>query len=109
MGPTGSIGDYSSIPESELSEETKLRLNRETDAIIKECVREVEELLKKERDLFERFAHELLVKGELDYDEIEAIFAEYGKANPRLFGVKKEEKTSALPPGNGQPEDKEPK
>jgi len=38
--------------------------------------------------IFERFAHELLVRQELEFDEIEAIFAEYGKANPRAFGSK---------------------
>jgi ATP-dependent Zn protease len=44
---------------------------------------EVQALLLKEKDLFERFAHELMTKQELDYDEIEAVFAEYGKVNPR--------------------------
>ena len=32
-----------------------------------------------------RFARELLTREELEYDDIEAIFAEYGKANPRAF------------------------
>ncbi len=88
MGPSGLVGDYTAIPEAELSAETKNRLNTDTDKILKQCLTEVEELLKKESAIFERFAHELLVKGELEYDEIEAIFAEYGKANPRRFGVK---------------------
>lgn len=85
MGPSGLVGDYTAIPENELSEATKHRLNEDTDRLIKECLREVEELLTKERDLVERFAHELLIKEELEYDEIEAIFAEYGKTNPRRF------------------------
>ena len=97
MGPSGLVGDYSAIPESELSEETKNRLNQDTDRIVKECLQEVDDILKKERDLFERFAHELLVKGELEYDEIEAIFAEYGKANPRHFALKEEKKSPQLP------------
>ncbi len=92
MGPSGLVGDYTSIPDSEISEETKNRLNQDTDKLIKQCLTEVEELIKKENALFERFAHELLVKGELEYDEIEAIFAEYGKVNPRHFGLKKEKK-----------------
>lgn len=92
MGPTGLVGDYTIIPKNEISEETKARLNKDTDLVIKQCLKEVEELLTKENDLFERFAHELLTKQELEYDEIEAIFAEYGKANPRRFkGHKKEE------------------
>ncbi len=93
MGPSGLVGDYTAIPESELSAETKNRLNMDTDKIIKQCLTDVEDLLKKENVLFERFAHELLVKGELEYDEIEAIFAEYGKANPRRFGKKEKNET----------------
>jgi len=88
MGASGLVGDYLTIGDKNpfvLSEETKLRLNQDVDKIIKDCMAEVEALLKKENDLFERFAHELLTKQELDYDEIEAIFAEYGKANPRRF------------------------
>lgn len=86
MGGSGLIGDFTVIPEKELSEDIKTQLNRDRDAIMKECVKDVEELIKKENALFERFAHELLVKSELEYDEIEAIFAEYGKVNPRKFG-----------------------
>lgn len=94
MGASGLVGDYSSIPDSEISNETKTRLNSDTDALLKQCMREVEDLLKKENAIFERFAHELLVKGELEYDEIEAIFAEYGKVNPRRFGTKFDDKKS---------------
>ncbi|MBI3999377.1 MAG: AAA family ATPase [Candidatus Omnitrophica bacterium] len=85
MGPSGYIGDYTTIPENELSETIKSKLNEDTNQILKECMRDVEELLKREKVVFERFAHELLVRQELEYDEIEAIFAEYGKANPRAF------------------------
>ena len=35
----------------------------------------------KERPLLERFVKELLEKEELDYDEIENIFNEYGKSH----------------------------
>lgn len=92
MGASGLIGDYTAIPEAEISEETKNKLNQDTDALLKQCLAEVMDLLKKEKELFERFAHELLTKQELDYDEIEAIFAEYGKANPRRFKVKPEDR-----------------
>ncbi len=88
MGPSGYIGDYSSIPEHELSETVKTQLNEDTNAILKESMVEVEKLLKRESVIFERFAHELLVRQELEFDEIEAIFAEYGKANPRSFQEK---------------------
>lgn len=83
MGENGLVGDFTVIPEHQISEESKNRLNQETGRIIQNCLKEVEALLVRERELFERFAHELLTREELDYDEIEAIFAEYGKANPR--------------------------
>ncbi len=95
MGASGLVGDYSAIPDSEISNETKTRLNADTDALLKQCMRDVEDLIKKENVIFERLAHELLVKGELEYDEIEAIFAEYGKVNPRRFGTKHEEKKTS--------------
>ncbi len=85
MGPSGYVGDYSVIPESQLSDEVKTKLNEDTNKILRSCMKEVEEMLIKEKEIFERFAHELLVKLELEFDEIEAIFAEYGKANPRAF------------------------
>ncbi|HOW58207.1 MAG TPA: AAA family ATPase [Candidatus Omnitrophota bacterium] len=84
MGPSGLIGDYT-VNNNLLSEEVKTRLNQDVDKIIKDCMAEVEVLLRKESVLVERFAQELLAKQELDYDEIEAIFAEYGKVNPRKF------------------------
>ena len=86
MGPSGLIGDYTIYKEGNallLSEDVKMRLNQDVDKILKDCLAEVETLLRTEKDLFERFAHELLTKQELDYDEIEAVFAEYGKVNPR--------------------------
>jgi len=95
MGPSGMIGDYTIYKEGNallLSEDVKLRLNQDVDKILKVCLTEVEALLRSEKDLFERFSHELLQKNELDYDEIEAIFNEFGKANPRKF--------SGYTPGN---------
>ena len=85
MGPSGYIGDYSSIPEHELSETIKTKLNEDTNQILKACMQDVENLLKREGEIFERFSRELLARQELEFDEIEAIFAEYGKANPRAF------------------------
>ncbi|MBI4368240.1 MAG: AAA family ATPase [Candidatus Omnitrophica bacterium] len=85
MGPSGYIGDYTAIPENELSETVKSKLNDDTNKILKDCMNDVDELLKAEKVILERFAHELLVRQELEFDEIEAIFAEYGRANPRAF------------------------
>lgn len=95
MGKSGMVGDYSLLETmhseyglfrgekvSFLSEKIKEQLNNETQEILQDCLKEVEELLKKELPLLDRFAQELLKKEELDYDEIEAIFKEYGKARP---------------------------
>lgn len=86
MGPSGLVGDYTIISKDQLSEQTKQKLNDDVAQIIQKCLGEVEALLKDENELFERFATELLKRDELEYDEIEAIFTEFGKANPRKFG-----------------------
>ena len=91
MGASGLVGDYSSIPSggdwsksNELSESVKAQLNKDTQDILQMCMKEVEALLRKESVIFERFAKELVERQELDYDDIEAIFKEYGKSNPRV-------------------------
>jgi ATP-dependent Zn protease len=81
MSDAGFVGDYSVIPESQLSESVKEKLNAETDKIIKTCLKDVEDLLKKEWTIVERFVKELLEKEELEYDEIEDIFKQYGKSH----------------------------
>ncbi len=97
MGASGLVGSYSLLaqkhaslgvfrgdPADFLSERVKDQLNTEVQKILQDCLKEVEELLRKETPLFERFAQELLVKEELNYDEIEAIFKEFGKVRPPL-------------------------
>jgi len=79
MNEAGLLGDYTAIPETQVSEKVKQTLNDETHKIFQVCLKAVEELLLKERDLLERLVKELLAKEELDFDEIDAIFKEYGK------------------------------
>jgi cell division protease FtsH len=79
MSGAGYIGDYTVIPESEISDKVKEALNTETQKIFQSCIKDVEELLTKEKPVLERFVKELLEKEELEYDEIDAIFKEYGK------------------------------
>jgi len=89
MGTNGFIGDYEALLSSwafreagsgdRIADRTKERLNEETHKILAECLGDVEALLRKEDVLLERFAQELLKKDELEYDDIEAIFVEYGK------------------------------
>ena len=73
------LGDFTTIPENQLSEQVKEDLNNETQRILKNCGKDVEDLLTQEMPLLDRFANELLTKEELEYDEIDAIFKECGK------------------------------
>ena len=82
MGKSGLIGDFHAISNNYISEETKARLDNDVQDILNTCLKEVEELLKKEEAIIERLAKELVAKEELNYDEIEAIFKEFGKGRP---------------------------
>ena len=77
---------------SQLSELVKAELNAETNAIFRTCAEEVEKMLTRERVILDRFANELLKREELEYDDIEAIFAEYGKSRTQMEASKPEEK-----------------
>ncbi len=89
MGSNGFVGDYELLAGSwsfrksasgdHLSDTTKEKLNNETHQILNVCLKDTEDLLRRENVLLERFKDELLKKNELEYDEIEAIFTEYGK------------------------------
>jgi len=97
MGTSGLVGNYSLLENmrsdfgvfrgegvSFVSEKVKEQLNNEVQEILQGCLREVEELLKRESLLLDRFAQELLTKEELNYDEIEAVFKEFGKSRPPM-------------------------
>jgi len=84
MGHSGFVGDYDQIPSEQLSEDIKYKLNMDTQKIIQDCLSEVEQLLKNERVILDRFAKELLEKEELDFDDIEAIFKEYNKEKKKF-------------------------
>ncbi len=92
MGPSGLLGNFKSLEESYstrlwgnisfVSEETRHKLNEDVQQIIQNCLKEAQEVLKREMPLLDIFAKELIKKQELDYDEIEAIFKECGKERP---------------------------
>ncbi len=79
MGDKGHMGDYTVIPDSQLSEKVKEELNDETGRIFQKCLKDVEKVLTEKMPLLDRFAKELLDKEELDYDDIDAIFKECGE------------------------------
>ncbi|MFY9402380.1 MAG: AAA family ATPase [Candidatus Omnitrophota bacterium] len=80
MGRSGLLGNWEI--NNNLSEEIKSILDKDVQHILKTCLDEVTELLKKEEPLMDKLAQELLAKEELNYDEIEAIFKEFGKTRP---------------------------
>ncbi|MBM3252776.1 MAG: AAA family ATPase [Candidatus Omnitrophica bacterium] len=100
MGSNGFIGDYEMLLSAgliegrgdKLSDKIKEKLNEETHVILQQCLKDVEALIKKEEVILDRFANELLIKEELEYDEIEAIFAEYGKARKDKINIQPESK-----------------
>jgi len=94
MGESGMLGNFlaapsyiplyqQQVPAINLSEKTKEKLETDVQKILNDCLKEVEEILTRERNLFEHFAQELLKKEELEYDEIVEIFRKYGKERPQ--------------------------
>jgi len=81
MGKSGLIGDFEQkLQDQSLSYSTSTTLNKDENSILEECLNEVDNTLKKNWDIVERLIEELVKKDELDFDEIEAIFKEFGKS-----------------------------
>jgi len=70
-----------------ISETVKSELNAETNNLFHTCAEDVEKLLKNERAILDRCASELLKREELEYDDIEAIFAEFGKSRAQTAAM----------------------
>jgi len=93
MGTSGIIGNYgitqnNQSVHSQLSEAFKKQLNDETQAILKQCEKETEEYLRVEFPIVEMFARLLIEKEELNYDEIEEVFAQHGKSRGDYPGAR---------------------
>jgi len=90
MGHSGMLGDLQ-MPigrnhEPFLSERTKEKLDNDVQQILQECLNEVADILGNNRGLLDAFAAELMAKGELEYDEIQAIFDRFGlKPHTRIL------------------------
>jgi len=80
MGKSGFLGNWEIV--NQISEDVKAKLDADVQDILNTCLVEVTALLKKEEPLMDRLAQELVAKSELNYDEIEAIFKEFGKSRP---------------------------
>ncbi len=80
LGNFGLFSDYSFYSRSSMiSDSTKAALDADVQDILQGCLREVDDVLRREIALLDRLAKDLVAKEELDYDEIEAIFKEFGK------------------------------
>lgn len=80
MGKSGHIGDFHSpIFKNRWAPYFYKDLDEDADLIMKDCLNEAEELLRKNWHIVEEMAQRLIVKLELDYDEIEEIFKKHGK------------------------------
>jgi cell division protease FtsH len=90
MGPSGILGNFDALTtrgysgrQFNISEKMKQRIDEDVQAIFKTCLKEVEEILTTEHELFNHFAQELLKREELEFDEIVEIFEKYGKKRPQ--------------------------
>jgi cell division protease FtsH len=79
MGTNGFVGDFTIIPENQISNDIKDKLNLEVQEILHRASKDVEKFLKGEWDMMDALAKALLERDELDYDEIVAIFKAHGK------------------------------
>jgi len=77
MGKSEFIGDFKSIKNGV---SFRNELDADANEIMKECLRETEDLLRKNWEIVESIAGKLVEKEELDYDEIEQIFQQHGRA-----------------------------
>ncbi len=79
MGDSGLVGNYHSLPPNALSDAMRDRLMADTNALLARAHKQAEAIMREHWPIIERFAAELLRRDELDYDEIVAIFREFGK------------------------------
>lgn len=90
MGTSQFLGNFAVIPEHQLSNTVKEKLNNETMAIIDGSYKKVEAFMRENWPLIERLANELIKRDELDYDSIEAILKTQDKqpdAGPLLGDI----------------------
>lgn len=83
MGDEGYIGDFTVIPKENMSTNLKEKLNNQTMSILNSCLQKVNECIKNEWAIVDEIAQSLLKKEELDYDDINEIFAKYGKSKEK--------------------------
>jgi cell division protease FtsH len=79
MGKHGHVGDYRCEAFKNRLPSFSRDLDQDGEDILKECLGEVEDLLRKNWTIVEEMVAKLMDKFEIDYDEIEAIFKIHNK------------------------------
>ena len=81
MGKSGYIGNFSAV--KELSGEMRSKLDTETQELLQDSLKVIDNLLQKESKLLDSLSKALLDKEELNYFEVEEIFKTHGKKRPQ--------------------------
>jgi cell division protease FtsH len=89
MGKSGHIGNFEGGYASHLVIED---LDKDVEDLIEICREGINDLLRGDWEIVKKLSSELITKGELDYDEIEAIFKEFKKERPSKDVVKIQER-----------------
>lgn len=79
MGKSGLIGDFTMLGRyAQISSKTLAQLDDDIQDVLQTCLKDVERMIDENWQCVEYFAQKLYEKGELDYDEILAIFQKFG-------------------------------
>ncbi|MDD5102259.1 MAG: hypothetical protein PHH62_04670, partial [Endomicrobiaceae bacterium] len=85
MGEEGFIGDFTVIPKENMSSSLKEKLNQQTMKILDSCLKAVNDCLTDQWVIVDEMAKALVEREELDYDDIDEIFAKYGKNKDKSY------------------------
>ena len=77
MGTSGLIGDFSAVKGDQIAQKTLEILNADAQQILQDCLQNTTRILTEHKDVLEYFAQELLEKGDLEYDDVQAIFSKF--------------------------------
>jgi len=80
MGESGLIGDFNAMLDSNvgISNETRNTLDNDVQLILRNCLKKTTELLSSHKDVLDYFSKELAEKGDLEFDDVQAIFDKFG-------------------------------
>ncbi|MCF7873673.1 MAG: AAA family ATPase [Candidatus Omnitrophica bacterium] len=85
MGKSEYIGNFDQLLKERgiISAETKKKLDADVQDILRCCLDDVEEILKREKDILDYFSTQLIKEEELNYEQIERIFQKYNRNRPK--------------------------